>query len=342
MKRLNVIFLVAAMAVTVAAQEHMSVKPTWGVEFNSVFDNREGDNDVVPTKTFFFTQLAPEVGLQFSPDSRIAGGVVWTQPLGADVEEGKVTPTIYYRFESPEWKFSMGMFPRHQLTEELPRFLWNDSLSYYDRNIRGAMVQYSHRNGWAEAFIDWTGMQTRSSREHFKIVVQGKWHPGRKKFFAGMHLMMNHYAKRLDAPETEHIVDNFLLDPYAGIELSHPAFLDSLVVKAGFAATVERNRGNDFGWRTPCGGWLQLMGQWRWLRVENLLYAGGKLFPSYAEFGADLYPGEPFLQRDFYNRTDIYLSLISRSHVNLEAALDFNFTPGKMVFYQRLMLRVSI
>ena len=35
----------------------------WNVDFNTVFDNRECDNKMTDTKTFFQTQLAPEIGV---------------------------------------------------------------------------------------------------------------------------------------------------------------------------------------------------------------------------------------------------------------------------------------
>ena len=340
--------LAAVAAFTVQAQTDdtatdTGISPVWNVEFESVFDNREGDSNILPTKTFFFTRLAPEGGVRFSKESSLVGGVVWTQPLGADWDEGRVRPTLYYRFDSPVWKFSMGFLPRRQLTEELPRFLWNDSLAYYDRNIQGALVQYVHTRGWAEAYIDWPGMQTRERREAFKIVAQGKWRPASNAFFMGAHLMMNHYALTLHSGPDQHIVDNFLVDPFVGVSLSRPAsWLDSLEVRAGVALTVERNRANDDGWQAPYGGWLQLKGQWRWLRVENLLYAGKALLPSYAEFGSALYPGEAYFQKKFYNRTDLYLSLLHRRGVNLEAALDFNVAPGCFTFYQRLLLRIDL
>ena len=55
---------------------------TWSLDFGSVFDNREGDNSITDTKTFFFTNLAPEIGVQFTKRDRISGGVVWNQPIG--------------------------------------------------------------------------------------------------------------------------------------------------------------------------------------------------------------------------------------------------------------------
>ena len=63
----------AALCVSAAAQAQ---KLTWSVDFGSVFDNREGDKTYTRAETYFFTSLAPEIGLQFTRRDRIAGGVV--------------------------------------------------------------------------------------------------------------------------------------------------------------------------------------------------------------------------------------------------------------------------
>lgn len=126
----------------------LAIEPTWEVNMGSVFDNREGDTKMNNAKTFFFVTLAPEIGLKFSDKDRISGGAVWTQPLENTVKNGKIIPLLYYRHESDTWKFSMGMFPRTQLHQRLPGFLWNDSLEYFQKSIRGALVQYNHDKGF--------------------------------------------------------------------------------------------------------------------------------------------------------------------------------------------------
>ena len=71
-----------------------AIEPTWSVDFSSVFDNREGDNRYTDTKTFFFTNLAPELGLKFTESDRIAGGVVWHQPIGCEWDGHRISPTL--------------------------------------------------------------------------------------------------------------------------------------------------------------------------------------------------------------------------------------------------------
>ena len=112
-------------------------------------------------------------------------------------------------------------------------------------------------------------MQTDSKREKFNIVLHGEWRPGRRHLLVGGHAMMNHFALTRNAPDNMHIVDNFLVNPYVGLDYSGATALDSLTVKAGALLTVERNRVNDLGWQTPGGAWLEVLGQWRWFGLKN-------------------------------------------------------------------------
>lgn len=341
--------------------------PEWDVDFLSVFDNREGDHDITATKTWFFTRLAPEVGLKFGEENRIAGGVVWYQPIGCEWEGHKVSPTLYFRHEGAHWRLSMGMFPRRQLIEEMPHYLWSDSLQYTQANIRGALVQYTGRKGWMDFYIDWRGMQTRRQREAFNIVFHGQMSPRADWWNVGGYIQMNHYALQKDPPEEQHIVDNFLVNPYLGVELGQKVGSDSLSIRAGLLMTIERNRAlPGDSWSTPAGFNLDILWCYNRFGVKNSLYVGKPLFPSYNypdpsfsgnradadgltanpvvfnPMGPGLYLGEPFYQKRFYDRLDIFADILRTRYVNLRAELDFNFTPGAMIFYQRLILRVNL
>lgn len=318
-----------------------AVEPTWSVDFGSVFDNREGDGKMSNEKTFFFTTLAPEIGLKFTSKDRIAGGAVWNQPLENGVRDGKIMPTLYYRHESDTWKFSMGMFPRTQLREPLPGFLWCDSLAYFQRNIRGVLVQYNHEKGFFDAYVDWRQMQKHVKREAFNIVFHGEWHPKKTPFLIGGHLMMNHLARSKNTGPHESVVDNFLVNPYVGLRIGKGSVLDSLSVRMGPLTTIERHRTHT-GWSTPTGGWIEACGEWKFLGLRNSLYMGKKLFPMYDEFGALLYQGEPYYQSSFYDRVDLYGKIYKNKFMNLEAQLNFNFAKGSFMFYQRLIVDIHL
>ncbi len=321
-----------------------AIEPLWSIDFGSVFDNREGDDKYYDDKTFFFTTLAPEFALKFTPKDRIAGGAVWNQPLENGVKDGKIVPTLYYRHEGEKWKFSMGMFPRTQLREPLPGFMWCDSLAYFQKNIRGALVQYEHRKGFFDAYIDWRAHQTETRREAFNIVFHGEWHPKAGPFLMGAHLLMNHFAKTKNPAPEESIVDNFLANPFVGVDYSRHTALDSLVVKVGLLQTIERYRGDEKGgWKCPGGLWVDATFEWKFLGLKNSLFIGGDdLLPNYSLFGTLLYQGESFYQSSFYNRTDVYAHIMRNKWMDLEAQLNFHFAKGAFMFNQRLILNIHL
>lgn len=320
-----------------------AVEPTWSIEFGSIFDNREGDDKMCDDKTFFFTTLSPEIGLKFTQRDRIAGGVVWTQPLENGIKDGKIYPTLYYRHNGEKWKFSMGMFPRTQLREPLPGFLWCDSLAYFQKNIRGALVQYENSKGYFDAYIDWRAHQTEVRREAFNIVFHGMLRPRRGIFLMGAYAMMNHLAKARNVEYEHSVVDNFLLNPFVGVDISESTVLDSLILKFGWLQTVERHRLNKSGWDCPGGLLVNTTFEWKFLGLRNSFFIGKKdLFPLYGEFGSLLYMGEPYYQSNFYNRTDIYGHIYRNHYMDLEAQLNFNFAKDNFMFYQRLILNIHI
>ncbi len=333
-------FLIMLMFLSAAFAAAGQSRFYWDVDFTTVFDNREGDRDHTAPETIFFTRLSPEVGFDFGSAGRVGGGVVWVQPIACQWNGKRVSPTLYYRLDGGRWSGSVGIFPRTQLIEELPSFMWCDSLSYFRSNIRGALLQWRSQRSFAEIYLDWRQMQTASKRESFAIAVHGRWQHPSAPLMGGAYVTMNHLALTKNAPEDMHIVDNFMAAPYVGVDLSHRTGLDSLRVRAGAAVTIERNRA--FGdWRAPAGGWLELVASWKMLQLKNMLYAGGHLLPSYGLFGAELYQGEPYYAADFYNRTEVSCAIVRRRHVDLRAELDFNVTPGSFQFYQRITLRVT-
>lgn len=337
MKQFSLLILFCLSAVAVNAQRFV-----WDIDFETTFDNREGINDVVPTETYFFINLAPEIGVDLGSSGRVSGGIVWTQHIGNEWDKHNISPTLYYRYKGDEWKVSAGIFPRRQLTEQLPAFLWSDSLNYFQKNIRGVLAQYTRGGSFADFYLDWRQMRSRTKREAFNIVVHGLWRPDISTIWGiGGHAMMNHFARRIDAPDTEHIVDNFLANPYFRIDLDGLCALDILSFRTGLLANIERNRELG-GWDFAPGFWLEGVMEWRWLGVKNSFYAGKPLLPSYGLFGSELYQADPFYAKRIYNRTDLYGHLLRRKFVRLDAELNFHFTPGSFVFYQRLMLRVDI
>lgn len=316
----------------------------WGIDMSAVFDNREGDTEYVSAKTFFQTQLSPEIGVSLN-DGRhlVAGGVVWTQPIGCEWVGHRISPTLYYRYQNKGLKFAIGMFGKDQLYAKMPNFIWNDSVNYAQRNVRGALIGYKNENGYFQAILDWRGMQTKTQREAFNIIASGERFYSGGKFLWGGLAMMNHLALDGSVHPDQHVVDNFLYNPYIGINMAKivASPLDTCSLKVGALGGLTRDRG-DMQWIAPIGVWADFDIMWKFLELQNTFYAGGKLFPYYGHYGVTLDQGEPYYAASLYNRTSVSVWFLRRNFISLKASLDFNVAPSHFNFYQRVILQFSI
>ena len=337
--------LIAAILVMASCCCHtVAQQLEWNVDFNTVFDNREGDSRMTDTRTFFHTQLSPEIGVSmFDGTHRLMGGVVWTQPIGSEWYGKRLSPTLYYRYKGggTGWSVAMGMFPRTLMHRQLPNYVWNDSICYMQRNVRGFMATYDGSDGYFEALVDWRAMQSESRREAFNIIAHGEWQRKGSMLMAGGVAVMNHFALTSNPDPDQHIVDNFLVNPYVGLDFTQRVGLDSLAVRVGALSSITRNRAYD-KWKMPVGAWLDVTLRWKWLEWHNTTYAGEKLFPYYSDFGPLLDQGEPYFRSSWYNRTSVYGTIIDNRFVNMRASLDFNLAENNFTFYQRLVVRVYI
>ena len=187
--RLLTAILTLAVAFVATAQRF-----DWSISLNTVFDNREGDRQNIAPETVFFTKLTPEIGFSLGKGDRVAGGIVWIQPIGYDWNGNNVRPTIYYHHKGSHLSGALGLFPRTLLAEEMPSFMWCDSLVYFQDNIRGALLQWHAGRSFAEAYLDWRQRQTESKRESFSIVAHARWQHGSRPWMAGAYVSMNHLA----------------------------------------------------------------------------------------------------------------------------------------------------
>ena len=329
--------IAAAMCLgTTSAQEL-----TWSVDISSTFDNREGDS--ANDQTIFFTRLAPEVGIILPQGAgRISGGVVWNQPVNNDWDDYQVIPTLYYRVERDAWRFNFGMFSRRYLMEEAPKFLWSDSIDYRQPNVRGLLVQHVTDRGWAELMLDWRQIQTNTKREAFNVVLNSLWHPvASSPIYVGERLQYNHLAKQRHAPEEQGVNDDFMFNPFVGVNTTALP-LDSLGVRIGGVLSMQRQRSDSRGWRTRGGALVEANAHWRFLSLNETLYLGGNLMPLYPEFGPQLNMGSPYYQATTYSRTDLRAHIIRNRYVDLTAGLNLHITPDVCALWQQITLRVYL
>ena len=334
--RLNILLACLACAVMATAQG-----VTWSIDVNSVFDNREGGNYYSGDGTIFLTRVAPEVGLSFlGGEHKIAGGLSWIQPCGNDWAEQRALPTVYYRYDKDVWRASFGVFPRSQYISLLPTFLLNDSIAYNQPNVRGLLIQYVKPSGFAELSLDWRSQQSETKREAFNINLNTEWNP-LGTLLVGGYAQINHLAKRLNAPEGEGVNDDIMVNPYVGLNLSKKTALDSLVLKVGALASLQRSRATG-GWQNRAGVLVNAVAEKKFVSIEETLFAGKNIMPLYPYFGTLLNMGDPYFQAPLYSRTDVNFHFIRNRFVNLEASLVFHYTKESFGFWQQLKLRVFV
>ncbi|MCM1309555.1 MAG: phosphatase PAP2 family protein [Bacteroides sp.] len=340
----------AALALfIIAAPTAQAQKFEWGGEFATIFDNREGNAAHTPAQTYFLTRLAPEIGVSFANGThRVMGGVVYTQPIGCEWDGHRLSPTLYYRYDSGRLKGSMGMFPRTQLLRRLPEYLVSDSTEYFQHNLRGALLQYTNRRGFFEILCDWRGMQTTKRREAFAVIAQGEWQPRKKIIRLGGTAMLNHLAKVKNAPADQYVVDNMIANAWAGLDFKE--YLKAwrnwqmLELRLGALSSLTRDRA-DGTWRSAVGLRAELDATFWRFTLRNVAWVGNRpLYPLYDKFGPQLSEGEPYYSSRWYNRTELSGLLVSyRKIVDLRAELDFHWADrNDFMFYQRLILTVTI
>lgn len=338
-KKLLLAFIFATCLLPSTAQDVL-----WSVDFRTIFDNREGESKYTYDRTFFLTQLSPEIGLSLlDGEHSVFGGVSWTQPIGCEWEGYRVSPTLYYMYKKDGVKGFLGMFPRTRLYRELPDYIWNDSTYYVQHNIRGAGIVLEGHHGYFQAIVDWRGMQSKTQREAFNIIAMGEWQKSPESpFTVGGVLMMNHLACRENPPADESVVDNFLLNPYVGVNFKTwlPS-LDSLKVDVGLLGAMTRDRSLNNKWKVPVGFWMDARFRWKWLAAREEFYAGGRLFPYYNVYGNLLDQGEPYFAAKIYSRTELQGYIFDKPFLKLRASLDFHVADGDLMFYQRIILNVN-
>ena len=333
-KRIACLILLLATMLTAGAQEL-----AWSVDMSGFFDNREYSYDKVRSQTIFGTRLSPEIGIEID-NSRIMAGASWVQPIDGCTNNAKIHPTVYYRYDTPRLKMSLGMFPRTQLLETPLAIMQYDSLTYFRPNLAGALFQYVAPKGYAETYIDWRQVQTKETREAFLIAFNGRWQP-HTNFFAGANLMMNHLALTRTINDKNTVTDDLIVSPYIGLDLSSNTPLSTLTLKVGYHLSLERLR-NIGTWHRPQGLLIDLLAEWRFLGMRNTFYTGDAQMPFYPLLGPELNQGDPFYQSSTYNRTDIYAYLFRNNYLNCYVSCNFHYTPGNFDMQQQLILRFFI
>lgn len=311
----------------------------WSIDARAVLNNREGGDGYTPDQTFMFTRLSPEAGISMMNGEHVLkGGVVWYQPMIDDMSEYKVLPTLYYRYNGHDgWHATVGLFPRTLMVERLPRYLWSDSLEYSQPNMRGAMGQLIKPAGYAEMAIDWRQLKRDDKREAFTAILNTDWRlvgPLR----LGGHVQYSHLAMARYYDDTQHVSDDFIINPMATLDFSHRTALDSLRLSTGAIIALERSRGDNH-WFNQSGFVATATARWRWLELDENFYAGKGIMPLYPTLGSLLNQGDPYYNNELYSRTDLVFHIVNNRFVDLTGSISLHATDKTTGFWQQIACR---
>ena len=314
----------------------------WKVDFLGFADNREYKSGVQIPQTMIGMRLTPLVGLRWNEHSFFAGASALKE-FGSSKGVDDIIPAAYYRFEGRDFDFRFGAFPRSETLGDFPAAFFSDSLSYYRPNINGLFWQFKkYDNLRAGVFLDWTSRQTDTHREAFIMGGSGLW-----RCYGIYYLKFNYYmyhraGKAIDEPG-DHIHDMGLGYYAVGADLSQYTKLDTIYVHAGLLQGMERRRGIG-GWYYPRGLLLEAGAEYKNIGLKNTLYAGKGQQVFYNSYNPerDLYWGDPFYRAKFYNRTDLYASLIHSDWVNARFDVSLHCSTGHWSWQQQFILNVSL
>lgn len=330
---------ISLLATAVSAQELK-----WNVGFDFNFDNREYGDLQIPSQTLFGARLSPEIGLAWGPRDRhsLMVGVDVVKAFGRDRFCEDPELVMYYGYRSDKFRVSAGIFPRSRMIGEYSQAIFSDSVRFYDNNIEGLLLQYTGKRGFVEVGIDWDGIYSRDEREKFRIFSSGNYSTG--IFTGGYALSVYHFAGSYDI---KGVVDNIIVNPYAGFDMSRRWPLQRARLTAGWLQTMQRDRISEQKAVHPGGFQLKLdLRKWNF-GIDNTFYTGDGLMPYFQLYGGELYAGERFYQMQggkCYDRLEIYYDKLwsSKADVSLHAGFVFHFIAGKMVTQQVVQLKVAI
>lgn len=303
----------------------------WTLKFDGLFDNREYKNDMLP-QTIYGMRVMPEVSIGRSM-SRLNAGFSLISEFGARDDDPLTDLILYYTARKGKWTAHFGNIPRYNLMRQLPDAFLYDSIAYFEPMIGGTLFQYGSHRLSSEIYCNWTGRQSETRRETFRIVWDG--YIGNKGGFGGgWFAALTHYAKPKEPGH--YIYEKIQLNPYLRSGFSDKRL--SMSAEAGLLCSLVRCR-RDEGWRTPVGFLGSMNAKWWILNLNSTIYAGDcqQPFLNDPEAGLAFHRSDPFYNHRFYNRTGLGVTLFADRNVDFSFRWNLHFTPDTPVHNQQLI-----
>lgn len=313
----------------------------WSVRANGFFDNREYSSPYAQSQTLDGLWLQPSVALRWDERHSIHAGFGGMAEWGSKKNLEKPTLELYYEYSTRPLRFLFGSFSRDEMRGDWPVALIADSVRYHDPMIEGFLFQHFAGAGYIEAFIDWTGSRSRERREQFMAGASGLAAKG--IFEAGFQGYYYHYARRWNAPADEYVRDYGVANLFFGLNLSGKTPLDSLNLRFGALADIERDRKEMSNWSFNPGFLFEATATWRNLYLKNTFYAGRGQQTSGPEGTGEWYWADSFFRSSVYNRSDFLFRFIHNAHVNAYLGASAHVDDkGTFSWQQRVAVAISL
>ena len=313
----------------------------WKVGISSFFDNSEFDHSIVRIpQTMAGLHLSPELVLGYDTVHSIHVGADMLHEFGSDGFVDKLTPTAYYMYQKSSFLFLMGSYPRRLAVETYPRLFFQDSVAYYRPNMNGLLLEYTGKSLSANLWLDWTSRQSHTAREAFIVGFSGQYK--RDLISVGNYTYMYHFAGVMEPISFDPLHDNILSFTYLGIDFAEKTNFEKLFIKGGWAVGWDRSRGVNTGWLAHNGFMAEAAIQYKKIGIFNSLYRGESQMYYYADHTNELYWGDPFYRRDFYNRTDIYIDFIKSDRGSIKLIYSLHASGGELYHQQLLKMSFNI
>ena len=323
-----------------------SQKPIWGLDFLSFFDNREYNDHYAISQTYFGTRVTPEAGIALDDHQKVMAGVGILFENGEKPLQQDPDYLLYYQYNTGKFSANAGYFPRSRLMGNFPNVFLRGNFNYYQPNMSGLLLQSKSNKGFAEIGIDWNGLRTDSVRESFLLLSAGKYSVNR--FYGGYHFTYFHFARAWDAPETQHLVDNALVQMFVGYNFTPAHKIDSIYAQIGYIQGAERIRGVGTSFM-PGGLYAEIFYKHKKLGVKNSLYLGDHQMNLYnvkdekgVAYGKRVYWNEPFFQSNIYNRTEFFWNISETKYTTVKLSSVHQFDGDSFGWQQILTFRVKL
>lgn len=312
----------------------------WKAGFEYFFDNTEySGSSFVGSQTMNGIWFNPIGSVKWDSVHALYGGVNLLKIPGMKKAIDKVDVTLYYQYQTPKILFRAGVFPRKDVLSNYNTFFFKDSVNHFLPLIEGVFFRIGSGDNFFDAWMDWTGYATPTTRENFFIGFSGK--AAHELFFADFQSYMFHYANTRPSTPDWGVSENMQLQASVGLQYDNPGKVEGMV-SAGILVGYERNRHVEGTLFKPVGFTARLNAEYHGIGTQNTFYVGDPRMRLFETFGGDLYWGTPFLRGKSYAESEWYIRFPKTRRTKAQLNLNLHFSEGNLFFQQMLNVSVDI